>query len=105
MSAPVAAKAVKFTSAFRLAGMNYLEALAVQTNALRRVLKEPLRSESMGKTTFKYREFSYENAKELPPGELAAARRARRITAQMEPDFLRQSSPPLLSIAAEVANK
>lgn len=40
MSAPAAAaakKAVKFTTNFRLAGMNYLDALTVQTTALRNV--------------------------------------------------------------------
>lgn len=45
MSGAATQKAVKFTSAFRLAGLNYLEALTVQTNALRRVMKEPMRSE------------------------------------------------------------
>lgn len=40
MSAPAAAaakKAVKFTTNFRLAGLNYLDALTVQTTALRNV--------------------------------------------------------------------
>ena len=65
MSAPAAAaKAVKFTSAFRLAGLNYLEALTVQTTSLRKVLKEPLRTEALGRAAFKYREFSYAEGKE-----------------------------------------
>ena len=36
-AAQVAKKASKFTAAYRLAGMNYLDALTVQTTALRKV--------------------------------------------------------------------
>jgi hypothetical protein len=63
------AKAVKFSSSFRLAGMNYLQALSAQTSALRKVLKEPLRSERMGKSVFRFREFTYVDGKESLPGE------------------------------------
>lgn len=67
-----AAKAVKFTSAFRLAGLNYLQALNVQTVALRKVLKEPLRTERMGKASFRFREFTYIDGKESAPSEFRA---------------------------------
>lgn len=65
-----APKAVKFTSAFRLAGLNYLQALNAQTVALRQVLKEPLRTERMGKASFRFREFTYIDGKESAPGEI-----------------------------------
>lgn len=64
-----APKAVKFTSAFRLAGLNYLQALNAQTVALRKVLKEPLRTERMGKASFRFREFTYIDGKESAPGK------------------------------------
>ena len=57
-----------FVSNFRRAGLNYLDALTVQTNALRRVLKEPFKSESTKASAFRYRDFTYENGKEAAPG-------------------------------------
>lgn len=36
------------------------------------VLKEPARSEAMGKTGFRFREFGYEGGKELPGVEVAS---------------------------------
>ena len=38
----------------------------------RSVLKEPARSEAMGKTGFRFREFGYEGGKELPGVEVAS---------------------------------
>lgn len=48
--------------------MNYLDALTVQTTALRKVMKEPMRSDALGRSSFKYREFTYTDGKELPGG-------------------------------------
>jgi hypothetical protein len=31
-------------------------------------MKEPMRSEALGRASFKYREFSYHDGKELPGG-------------------------------------
>lgn len=61
---------MSFTSAFRLAGMNYLDQLQASSQALRKVLKEPLRSEALGKSQFKFREFTYADGKESAGGEL-----------------------------------
>jgi hypothetical protein len=36
------------------------------------VLKEPARSEAMGKSGFRFREFGYEGGKELAPKEVAS---------------------------------
>lgn len=33
------------------------------------VMKEPMRSEALGRASFKYREFAYHDGKEMPPGE------------------------------------
>jgi hypothetical protein len=76
MSAPVAAK--KFTSFYRFAGLSYIDALTTASNSLRRVLKEPMKSESLGKSNFKYREFSFTDGKENPGSECRARRRAFR---------------------------
>lgn len=77
MSAPKAAAAVatavKYTSAFRAGGLTYLDALGVASGTLRRVLKEPFKSEATGKSNYKYREFTYESGKESPACELRAA--------------------------------
>jgi chromosome segregation ATPase len=73
-----AATAVKFTSAFRIAGLNYLDALTVQTTALRKVLKEPLRTEALGRASFKYRDFTYTDGKENAGGEPRGFRPGRR---------------------------
>lgn len=64
MSAPAAAAKAKaaFTSAYRLAGLNYLEVSAAASTALRTSLKEPARSEALGRSQFKYREFTYDAA-------------------------------------------
>lgn len=67
MSAPAAAK--KFTSFYRLAGMGYLDALSSASTALRKVLKEPMRSEALGRSGFKYREFVFTDGKEGPAFE------------------------------------
>jgi hypothetical protein len=69
MSAPAAAKKT-FTSFYRLAGLGYLDSLEVASTALRKVLKEPFRSEALGRSNFKYREFAYDGEKEFPGGAL-----------------------------------
>jgi hypothetical protein len=69
-AASVAKKAIKYTSYWRIAGLNYLEQTNVTATALRQVLKEPFKSESLGRSLFKYREFPYAEGKELPPGML-----------------------------------
>ena len=56
----------QLTSAFRKAGLNYLEVLNVQTSALRNVLKEPMRSQVMSRTTYQFRQFTYEQGVESP---------------------------------------
>lgn len=65
MSAPAASK--KFTSFYRQSGMTYLDMLASASTALRRVLKEPQRTEALARSNFKYREFTYTEDKENPP--------------------------------------
>ena len=53
MASSVAAAAKpKFTSFYRLAGMGYLDSLAVASTALRNVLREPARTESLARTNF-----------------------------------------------------
>lgn len=69
-AASVAKKAIKYTSYWRIAGLNYLEQTNITATALRQVLKEPFKSESLGRSLFKYREFPYAEGKELPPGML-----------------------------------
>ena len=54
---------------WRVAGMNYLEALDVATNALRRVLKEPIRTQLSGATHYSVREFEYEEGREKEPSK------------------------------------
>jgi len=61
----------KLTASFRKAGLNYLEYLNTQTTALRSVLKEPMRSDVMGRTTFSYRAFTYPGGVESKPREFA----------------------------------
>jgi len=69
MSAPAAAvKVAKSATFWRLAGMTYLDQLNVATTALRKVMKEPARTEALGKSQFRYREFNYADGKELAPG-------------------------------------
>ena len=65
MSGVPAAK--RFTSFYRLAGMGYLDALATASTALRRVLKEPQRTEALGRANFKFREIIYADGKESNP--------------------------------------
>lgn len=65
MSATQAAK--KFTSSYRQAGLNYLDVLSTASTALRKVLKEPQRSEALARSNFKYREFTYSEGKESAP--------------------------------------
>jgi Mitochondrial ATP synthase epsilon chain len=72
MSAAVSKKAVNFTQFWRLAGLNYLDQLNASTVALRKVLKEPLRSESLAKGKFRYRDFPLAGDKELPPVEVVS---------------------------------
>ena len=48
--------------------MNYLEMINVATNSLRGVLKESKRAEVMGRATFSYRMFEYEQGHEKKPG-------------------------------------
>ena len=54
------------TSFYRKAGLGYLDMLGTASTALRRVLKEPQRSESLGRSNYKYREFVYSDGKEGP---------------------------------------
>lgn len=68
MSAPVQA-AKKFTSFYRIAGLSYIDMLNTASTAMRKVLKEPLRTEALSKSNFKYREFSFTDGKENPGGE------------------------------------
>ena len=59
----------QLTAAFRKVGMNYLEVLNTQTTALRSVLKEPMRSQVMSRTTYQFRQFDYTAGVEGRPGE------------------------------------
>lgn len=54
------------TSFYRRAGLGYLDVLGTASNALRRVLKEPQRSETLSRSNYKYREFIYHDGKEGP---------------------------------------
>lgn len=69
MSSVAANAAKKFTSFYRVAGLGYLDALAISSNALRGVLKEPMRTEALSRSNFKYREFAYDAEKEYPPSK------------------------------------
>lgn len=68
MSAPAAA-AKKFTSFYRQTGMTYLDMLSSASVALRRVLKEPQRTEAMSRSNYKYREFVYSEGREHAPSK------------------------------------
>ncbi len=57
-----------FSSNWRLAGLNYLEMINVASVALRRVMKEPTRTEALSAAKFHYREFTYPNGAESEPG-------------------------------------
>ncbi len=72
-AAPAAKKAVSY---FRLAGMNYLDYISLSSTALRRVLKEPQRSEALSRSNFKFREFTYAaDGKESVPSECLRGRK------------------------------
>lgn len=58
----------RFSSFWRTGGLNYLEQVNIATNALRKVLKEPLRSEAMGRSNFSFRQFTYKEGVESKPG-------------------------------------
>jgi hypothetical protein len=58
----------RFSSNWRLSGLNYLEMINIAATSMRKVLKEPLRSESLGAAKFHYREFVYEGGAESAPG-------------------------------------
>jgi hypothetical protein len=75
MSAAAPKTVTRFTSAWRLAGLTYIDNITAASNALRRVLKEPQRSESMARANFKYREFTYSEDKEHPPSAYSASPR------------------------------
>jgi hypothetical protein len=64
----------RFSSYWRRAGMNYLEMLTVASTAMRQCLKEPMRSESLGRTTYQFRQFTFESGKESEPGECQEVR-------------------------------
>lgn len=68
----------KMATYWRSAGLTYLDQLNVASTALRTVLKEPARTEAMGKAQFRYREFSYPGGKESAP----SAFRASQLPAQ-----------------------
>jgi len=82
MAAPAAAAAktakAAFTSAYRLAGLSYLDVTAASSTALRTCLKEPARSEALGRSNFKYREFTYDAATGAESAASGWPRRARR---------------------------
>jgi len=65
----------RFSSFWRRSGLNYLEMVTVASTSMRNCLKEPLRSEALGRTTFQFRQFNFENGEELPAGEINASRR------------------------------
>lgn len=57
----------KMATYWRSAGLTYLDQLNIASTALRSVLKEPARTEAMGKAQFRYREFTYPGGKESAP--------------------------------------
>ena len=67
----------RFSSYWRRAGLNYLEMVTVASTSMRNCLKEPLRSDALGRTTYQFREFKFENGEELPAGEMGASRKLR----------------------------
>jgi hypothetical protein len=67
-----AAAAIKFSSHFRLAGLNYLEMINIASTSLRTVMKEPARTEALSAAKFHYRQYTYENAVESEPGGWAS---------------------------------
>ena len=63
----------KFSSHWRLAGLNYLEMINIASTSLRTVMKEPARTEALSAAKFHYREFSYPNGVESAPGACLTA--------------------------------
>ena len=70
MSAAAAPAKKAFSSFYRVAGLSYLDALSVASTSLRKVMKEPARTEAMSRANFKYREFSYAGGHESHPLEV-----------------------------------
>ena len=66
MSAPLS----RFSSHWRIAGLNYLEMITVSSNALRRVMKEPLRTQALSQSSFTYRLTNFAEGVEQPEGPL-----------------------------------
>jgi hypothetical protein len=62
MSAPLS----RFSSHWRIAGLNYLEMITVSSNALRRVMKEPMRSQALAQGAFTYRLTDFVDGVEQP---------------------------------------
>lgn len=69
----------RFSSFWRRAGMNYLEMITVASTSLRSCLKEPMRTEALGRTTFSFREFKFEDGHEMPAGESTARAASRDL--------------------------
>lgn len=90
----------RFSSMWRRSGLNYLEMISVASTSMRQCLKEPMRSEALGRTSYAFREFKFENGVEQPPGEAecCAARGSRRVLALSFPP--RMSRPGADSIVA-----
>ncbi len=57
----------KFSSHWRLAGLNYLEMINLASTSLRSVMKEPARTEALSAAKFHYREYTYPNGVESLP--------------------------------------
>ncbi|KAA0151605.1 hypothetical protein FNF29_04529 [Cafeteria roenbergensis] len=57
----------RFSSFWRRSGLNYLEMITVASTSMRQCLKEPLRTEALGRTSYAFREFKFENGVEQPP--------------------------------------
>ena len=72
MSAAAPAKKA-FSSFYRVAGLSYLDALNVASIALRKVMKEPARTEAMSRANYKFREFSYAGGHESNPVEVVSS--------------------------------
>ncbi len=70
----------RFSSFWRRSGLNYLEMITVASTSMRQCLKEPLRTEALGRTSYAFREFKFENGVEQPPGE-TSLRRPRGVRA------------------------
>ncbi len=69
MSAAAPAKKA-FSSFYRVAGLSYLDALNVASISLRKVMKEPARTEAQSRANYKFREFNYAGGHESSPLEV-----------------------------------